>query len=79
MKYFHVRIDQAMACGVWEDLYLTGETEEEISEKVAGEAYDILADYFYDDDEDEFAGWEDTIEWKIEEISKEEYDEMMGE
>lgn len=79
MRYFHVRVDQAMACGVWEDLYLARETEEEINEEMTdGDAYDVLADYFYDD-EDEFESWEDTIEWKIEEISKEEYDEMTGE
>lgn len=74
MKYYHLHIDQSTYCGIYEDYYLEAENREEVEELADNNAYDVLCDYFDEDDEGS-EGWEEGICWEIEEITKEEYEE----
>lgn len=71
MKYYHLHIDQSIYCGCYEDIYMEAEDENEVEIFAENNAYDILYDYFDEDDEP----WSQTIYWNIEEITKEEYEE----
>jgi hypothetical protein len=73
MKYYHLHIDQNWCCGCWEDLYLEATNEEEVEKFAKNNAYDILYDYFDDDEDGD--DWSESIYWNIEEITKEEYEE----
>lgn len=74
MKYYHLHIDQQTYCGIYEDIYMEAENIEKVEKFAELNAYDILSDYFFDEDE-ESEGWEEGIIWDIEEITKEEYEE----
>ena len=74
MKYYHIHFDQSTYCGIWDDVYIEAEDKHEAEHFAENNAYDILCDYFDEDDEDAL-GWEDGITWSIEEITREEYEE----
>jgi hypothetical protein len=74
MKYYHIHFDQSTYCGIYDDVYIEAVDEHEAERFAKNNAYDILCDYFDENDEDA-QDWDEGIYWEIEEITKEEYEE----